>query len=101
MFLILGLVTAFIDIQIGGLIPRYTVDVIWLFYLAVVPVVLGALEESVGMERWRLLYGLFLLLFIQAMLFHFLTIFTDIYDKVKDMNPVWFYRVEHLIEFWL
>ena len=63
--------------------------------------VLGALEESVGMERWKLLYGLFLLLFIQAMLFHFLTIFTDIYDKVKDMNPVWFYRVEHLIEFWL
>ena len=96
-----ALLVCFFDFQVGGLIPRYTVDYTWLFFLAVVPVVLGGLERLTGTARWKTGYSVFAALFIQSMLFHFLTIFTDVYEKIEVLNPLWFYRAEYLIEFWL
>ena len=97
----LALLLAFIDFQIGGLIPRYAVDYTWLFFLAAAPVVFGSLEKVSGTKYWKTGYGIFLALSAQSAIFHFLTVFTDVYEKIEYLNPVWFYRAEHLIEFWL
>ena len=97
----LALLLAFVDFQIGGLIPRYAVDYTWLFFLAAAPVVFGSLEKVSGTKYWKTGYGIFLALSAQSAIFHFLTVFTDVYEKIEYLNPVWFYRAEHLIEFWL
>ena len=98
---VLALVIAFFDFQIGGLIPRYTVDYTWLLFLAAVPAVLGTFAKLADTKYWKFGYGVFVLLFAQSMLFHFLTVFTDVYVAIETLNPLWFYRVEHMIEFWL
>lgn len=98
---VLALIIAFLDFQIGGLIPRYTVDYTWLLFLAAVPAVFGCMERLSGTKFWKAGYGIFLIFFVQSVVFHFFTIFTDVYEKVESMNPVWFYQAEHLIEFWL
>jgi len=94
-------VIAFFDIQIGGLIPRYLVDFTWLLFLTAALILLGVGEKLSHTQYWKTGWRIFLLLFAQSSLFQFLTIFTDVYGKVKDMNPLWFYEMEHLIEFWL
>lgn len=96
-----GILTAFFDIQAGGLIPRYTVDFTWLLFLSAAMILLAAGQKLQRKAYWRTGYTLFLILFAQCMLFNFLTIFTDVYDQVKEVNPHWFYQAEHLIEFWL
>ena len=92
---------AFFDIQIGGLIPRYTVDVVWLLFLSTAIVLLAVMQTSRGSAFWKPCYLVFAAGTVQSLLFQFLTVFTDVYDKVKDVNPHWFYQMEHLIEFWL
>ena len=92
---------AFFDIQIGGLIPRYTVDVAWLLFLSTAIVLLAVMQTSRGSAFWKPCYLVFAAGTVQSLLFQFLTVFTDVYDKVKDVNPHWFYQMEHLIEFWL
>lgn len=97
----LALLLAFIDFQIGGLIPRYTVDYTWLFFLAAASAVFGILGRLTGTGRWKTGWNFFLLLTAQAMIFHFLTVFTDVYEKLEVINPVWFYSAQYLIEFWM
>ena len=101
LLLLLGLLLACVDLQIGGLIPRYTVDFTWLFFLAAVPAICGIAQSTAGTAAWNRVYGAFLLLFAQSMVYHFFTIFTDVYEKMQQMNPRWFYGAEHLLEFLL
>lgn len=97
----LALLIGFFDFQIGGLIPRYTVDYIWLYFLASGSVVLGGMELAANTKFWRISYSIFLMLTIQSLLYQFLTVFTDVYEKIEVLNPIWFYRAQYFIEFWL
>lgn len=98
LFSVFGIFIAFFDMQAGGVIPRYTADFTWLLYLSAL-ILLFALEKRLqGTVYWKKSYAVFLILFAQCMVFNLLTIFMD---ELKEVNPHWFYRMEHLIEFWL
>lgn len=94
-------VIAFFDMQIGGLIPRYVFSVGWLLFLAAAMLMLAWNEAHQGAVCWKTGYGLFLVLFLQCLLFQGLVLFPDGYTSAEMTGPAWIYEAEHLIEFWL
>ena len=102
-FILLGstLVIIVADTQIGGIVPRYLVDFTWLLFLSVAFLLLGWNQKYYGTHFWKMGWLLFLALFVQSMIFNGLTIFTDVYEKVEEFNPEWFYQAAHQIVFWM
>lgn len=89
------------DTQIGGIVPRYLVDFTWLLFLSTAFLLLGWNQKYQNTGFWKMGWMLFLVLFVQSMIFNGLTIFTDVYDKVEEFNPQWFYGAAHWIAFWM
>ncbi len=89
------------DTQIGGIVPRYLVDFTWLLFLSVALLFLGWNERYQNTHFWKMGWIFFLVLTAQSMIFNGLTIFTDVYEKVEEFNPQWFYQAAHQIGFWL
>jgi hypothetical protein len=102
-FILLGaaLVIVVADTQIGGIVPRYLVDFTWLLFLSVAFLFLGWNQKYLGTRFWNMGWLFFLVLFVQSMIFNGLTIFTDVYEKVEEFNPEWFYQAAHQIAFWM
>lgn len=89
------------DTQIGGIIPRYQVDFTWLLFLSAALLLLSWNQKYQNTDFWKIGWLFFLVLFVQSMVFNGLTIFTDVYEKVEELNPQWFYGAAHWIAFWL
>ena len=94
-------IAAFFDMQIGGLIPRYAFSVAWLLFLAAAVLMLAWNEAHQETAVWKTGYCLFLVLFIQCLLFQGLVLFPEGITGAELTGPAWIYQAEHLIEFWL
>lgn len=99
--LALAVVLAVLAAQVAAIYLRYLTDFSWLLLLAasIVVFLLYSLINNDALKRWFI--GGVLVCFVLGMTFHGLWIFTDISDNLKDLIPVWWYNMQHLIAFWL
>ena len=73
----------------------------WLLFLAAAVLMLAWNEAHQETAVWKTGYCLFLVLFIQCLLFQGLVLFPEGITGSELTGPAWIYQAEHLIEFWL
>ncbi len=92
LMVILGFIVVILDLEMGGILPRYMADFTWLFAFTSVLILLS-------IENYKFKYKdifhkvLFVLIFL-ALIYQFLSMFVEVY------LPFYLY-VKYLIEFWI
>ena len=99
---LISAVLAMLDAQMGGLLTRYTTDFIWLMMLAAVITIFAYYEKFEDkISARRSLTGIVCALSAVTLALTFLCILGRTDDAIVNSNPELYYRLEHLIAFWL
>ena len=89
------------DAQMAGVLNRYFGDFAWLFMIASFLALLG-IYHGLADEKARYFFCfLFFCSFVHSMAYEILGIFTDVGVTLEVNNGLLFYRISHLVEFWL
>lgn len=98
--LILGLLVICVDTEMSGILPRYVLDFSYLFYIAAIIFTLKV-DEIIPKEKKHIFRTIILILIGCTLLYHFLFIFTDVSETLKEYNSTFFYQWFYNIQFWL
>lgn len=100
--LIMTVIVAVTDAQMAGLLTRYYMDFVWLMMMGSVITVFAMYDRTNGdiKARTPVINVTVTLAFITLAL-SFLTIFAHTEDAVVSTNPALFYKIQHMIAFWL
>ncbi len=89
------------DAQMAGVLNRYFGDFAWLLMIAAFLSLLG-MYDGLADKKARYFFCLvFFCSFVHSMAYQLLGIFTDVGVTLEVNNGLMFYRISHLVEFWL
>ena len=91
-------IIAIIDYNIGGIVLRYTLDFVWLMFIAAI-LIFYCLEEKAGNSS--LLYRFLPIAFSWSMIYQFMLFFNINSASYREKLPRLFAFVKHSIEFWV
>lgn len=89
------------DTEMAGILIRYFLDFGWLLFLSTFLVLFSMLDRWRGkpLERYVNL-GIFLC-FIAGMAYQLCFLFTDVNLSMEEKNPLYYYNMYYLVQFWL
>lgn len=89
------------DAQMAGVLNRYFGDFAWLFMIAAFLALLGIYDGLADKRERYFFCFVFFCSFVHSMTYQILGIFTDVGVTMEVNNGLLFYRISHLVEFWL
>ncbi|MCH5212735.1 MAG: hypothetical protein J1G06_06955 [Oscillospiraceae bacterium] len=100
--LILAVVTAVADAQMAGLLTRYFTDFVWMLMLGSVITVFALYERNIDKpETLRRTRTIILILSYATIALSLLSILAHSDQSIVRNNPYMFYKLQHLIAFWV
>ena len=101
LFAVFGLLIAVADGLMGGVLPRYSLDFIWLFSLSAIATLFALYTKYSEGEYCKLLNSTMTICFIYTMVIAFLiTLGVTTYGPM-DTNPEVYWKIATAIQFWL
>ena len=99
---VISAVLAMLDAQMAGLLTRYYTDFVWLIMLAAVITIFAYYNKFAdNISAQRNLTAIVCTLSAFTLAFAFLSIFGRTEDAIVNSNPELYYRMQHLIAFWM
>lgn len=99
---IFGIIIVIVDTQMAGILPRYTSDFAWLFYLSTAISIFAIINHFEDKKnRTTILNSILLILFIYGIFYAFIEIPTDLSLTIKEFAPFAYYKFYSLIQFWI
>lgn len=101
---IAALVIIIADTQMAGILARYIMDFGWIMFVAAAIAVFAAWEymQKYGSPLLKKIFVWFVIVaFVQGMCYNFLRIFAIDTESIMEGNPEFYYRVMHMIAFWM
>lgn len=91
-----------VDTQMAGLLMRYDLDFLWMLMLASVFTIFSLYQKYERKEELRQkIIRLVIILSVVTLILAFLSVLAHDENPIKDGNPVLYYKVQHLIAFWI
>lgn len=99
---VMAVVLSVLDAQMAGLLTRYFSDFVWLLALAAVLTIFALYDTyaSKVLLKREIIRFVVILSWI-TLTIAFFSILAHGEDSIKNSNPVLYYRIQHLIAFWM
>ena len=101
LFAVFGLLIAVADGLMGGILPRYSLDFIWLFSLSAIATLFALYTKYSEGEYCKLLKYTMPICFIYTMIIAFLIVLGVTTYGPMDTNPEIYWKIATSIQFWL
>lgn len=91
------------DIQMAGILQRYSLDCVWMLLLCTILIILNFNEKLKNNDLRRFLTNVLIVLIIFNLSYNFLNIFTSdfMYIGLIETRPYLFWKIYYMIHFWL
>lgn len=91
------------DIQMAGILQRYTLDFTWMLMISTIIIILNFNEKITNHDVRNFLTWIFIFLIIYTLIYNFLNIFISefMYVGLIESRPHLFWYFYHTIAFWL
>ncbi len=103
-FALISFIGAFLiviaDTQMAGIVSRYYIDFVWLFYITAILVILCAYEYFKNNEYIKYFYIVIASLFLFGLFCDAATLFLRFDTDISVKNPKLFYNVFYTVQFW-
>lgn len=99
--IIIALIIVGLDIQMGGILPRYFLDFGWLLSLGTAIILLNIIDFLKDKSLYKFFYKAFIISIGLLVVFNFFLLFQDTFYTYKEMSPYLFYKFYYAIQFWL
>ncbi len=96
-----GFIIVIADTEMAGVLSRYYMDFVWLFYIAAAFVIMCIYETVKDTLCLKLFYRCVSALFLFGIFCSFATLFLKFDYDVSTQNPEFFYNVMYTVQFWL
>lgn len=100
---IFSLIILVADIQMAGILQRYSLDCVWMLLLCTILIILNFNEKLKNNDLRRFLTNVLIVLIMFNLSYNFLNIFTSdfMYIGLIETRPYLFWKIYYMIHFWL